>query len=44
MLDLLIRNARIGDGTGAVHDGVIRSIGKGNGQRASTSRPFPTTS
>lgn len=42
MLDLLIRNARICDGTGApsvmgdlgVKDGVIRSVGTGNGQTA----------
>jgi N-acyl-D-aspartate/D-glutamate deacylase len=49
MLDLVIRNARIADGTGApsfvgdlgVQDGLIRSVGKGTGQTAS--RP-PSTS
>ena len=42
MLDLLIRNARICDGTGApsfmgdlgVRNGLIRSVGRGNGQTA----------
>ena len=42
MLDLLIKNARICDGTGApsfpgdlgVKDGIIRYVGKANGQTA----------
>ncbi|HEY7436972.1 MAG TPA: amidohydrolase family protein, partial [Methylomirabilota bacterium] len=42
MLDLLVKNARICDGTGApsfmgdlgVEDGIIRSVGRTNGQTA----------